>query len=67
MKTRTRKALLAGGVALTTALTDVSLQLANGSASITRSAIVGIVAGIVARVLGALLAAISMPEDPPSP
>ena len=48
--------LHAGLVALIGVLSDVGAQLANGSLSVTRAVVIGLVVGGVSRVAGAILA-----------
>jgi hypothetical protein len=62
MTAQTRKWVHAGLVALASSTADLGAQLASGSVSLTRAALVGLGLGIFSRVLGAILAALAMPD-----
>jgi hypothetical protein len=62
MTAQTRKWVHAGLVALASSTADLGAQLATGSVSLTRAALVGLGLGVFSRVLGAVLAALAMPD-----
>lgn len=62
MKNQTKKWVLAGAVALSSAAGDAASQLVSGQINWTRVMLFGLALGVVTRAVGAALAALAVQE-----